>query len=185
MKRLFQRLFQKGLSFRRKMDQYQESITFAEAGEMTLTAEAHEENRQPGDQPGVLLVIGNDDTFSRRIIDYAMEMALRMSYRIVALNMAPVPEAAFKLLSPPSDSIREFEQSARQNAASFAQAAEEAGISFEHIVKFGETDAVIDAVAREYGGVEFVVSEPAEDQVGDRAAKENRPENQVYVYTMV
>lgn len=185
MKRLFQRLFHKGLTFRRKMDQYQESITFAEAGEMTPTAEAQEAVEQPADQPGVLLVIGNDDTFSRRIIDYALEMAQRMSYRIVALNMAPVPEAAFRLLSPPSDKIQEFEQSARQNAATFAEAAEEAGIPFEHIVKFGETDAVIDEVAREYGGVEFVVSEPAEDQAGDRAAREDRPQNQVYVYTMV
>ena len=185
MKRLFQRVFHKGLTFRRKMDQYQESITFAEAGEMTPTADAQEAVEQPADQPGVLLVIGNDDTFSRRIIDYALEMAQRMSYRIVALNMAPVPEAAFKLLSPQNDRIREFEESARQNAAPFAQAAEEAGIPFEHIVKFGETDAVIDQVAREYGGVEFVVSEPAENRAEERAEREDRPENQVYVYTMV
>jgi hypothetical protein len=133
----------------------------------------------------VLLVIGNEDTFSRRIIDYALEMAQRMSYRIVALNAAPVPEAALKLLSAANNKIQEFEQAARKNAAPFQQAAEKCNVPFEHIVKFGETDAIIQEVARDYGGIEFVVSEPAERQVSDRAANENRPEKQLYVYTMV
>lgn len=185
MRQWIRRLADKSRLLRNKMNQYQKSITFAEAGETEPGALSQKTAEQPAEQPGVLLVIGNEGAFSRRIMDYALDMAQRMSYRLVALSRAPVPEAAIKLLSPPKNKIEEFEQKAAQNAAAFAKAAENLGIPFEHIVKFGETDAVIQEVARQFGGVEFVVSEPAEEHTGDRAQMEDRPDNQVYVYTMV
>ncbi|MFP4225420.1 MAG: hypothetical protein ACLFRF_01715, partial [Desulfobacterales bacterium] len=98
MKPFFKRLITKTRSFRNKMDEYQESITFAEAGESGPAAAS--ETEQPEETPGLLLVIGNGNTFSRRIIDYALEMAQRMSYEILALNVAPLPEEAARLFAP-------------------------------------------------------------------------------------
>ncbi|MFP4532466.1 MAG: universal stress protein [Desulfobacterales bacterium] len=182
MKPFFKRLITKTRSFRNKMDEYQESITFAEAGESGPAAAS--ETEQPEETPGLLLVIGNGNTFSRRIIDYALEMAQRMSYEILALNVAPLPEEAARLFAPSTSKIQEFEEKSRENVKSFETAAREMGIPLTHAVKFGETDAVIQEVDKEYGPVEFVVSEPAAEQSVERPENENRPQKQVYVYSM-
>lgn len=183
MKPFFKRLLSKTQSFRKKMDAYQESITFAEAGESGLGS--IDETEQPAERPGLLLVIGNGNTFSQRMIDYALEMAQRMTYEILALNVAPLPEEAVKLFAPSSNKIQEFEEKSRENARAFETAAQEMGISITHAVKFGDTDSVIQQVSKEYGPIEFVVSEPSEDRAANRAENENRPEKQVYVYSMV
>jgi hypothetical protein len=183
MRALFKRLADKSRAFQKNMDQYQEAITFAEAGE--LKPNASSEAEAPAEQPGLLLVIGNGETFSRRMIDYALDMAQRMSYSILALNVAPLAEEAVRRFAPSSSKIQEFEEKSRDNAKAFEAAAREAGILFTHAVKFGETDAVIQAVEKEYGPVEFVVSEPAEERAEERPENENRPEKQLYVYSMV
>lgn len=183
MKAFLKRLFNKSRAFSEKMDVYQESITFAEAGETGPDADARPETET--EQPGLLLVIGNGDTFSRRMIDYALEMARRMSYPILALNIAPLHEEAVRMFAPPRSKIQEFEEKARENVRPFEAAARELGIEFSHTVKFGDTDSVIQEVGAEYGPIEFVISEPAEEQTAERPENENRPEKQLYVYSMV
>ncbi len=131
----------------------------------------------------VLLVVGNEDIFSPRLIEYALEMAQRMCYRIAALSVAPVSESALKKLPMP-EAVSEFEQRARQSAQQFAKAAEKEGIPFEHIVRYGQPDAVVEKVAKEFGNVEFVVSEPTGEQLADSVAGEGRSEKQLYVYSV-
>ncbi len=184
MKPFLKRLFNKTRSFRKKMDEYQESITFAEAGE-PMQSDTAAETEQPEEQPGLLLVIGNGNTFSQRVIDYALEMAQRMSYNILALNVAPLAQEAVRLFAPSKNKIEEFEEKSRENARSFEEAAQKMGIGFTHTVKFGDTDSVVQEVGKEYGPVEFVISEPSEDQAAERPENENRPEKQLYVYSMV
>ncbi len=114
-----------------------------------------------------LLVVGNEERFSDRLIDYALEMAERMSFRLVALSPAPFPESILDQ-DPLPARVSEFEQSARENAETFARAADEKGIPFEHVIRYGEPDAVPEQVAKEYGNVEFVVSEPTDQQAADQ-----------------
>ena len=130
---------------------------------------------------GVLLVVGNEDRFSDRLIDYALEMAERMSYRLVALSPAPFPES-IRNRDPMPERVSEFEQSARQNAEKFAKAAKEKGIPFEHVIRYGQPDAVAEQVAKEYGNVEFVVSEPTNQQLADQAPDSSG--KQLYVYSV-
>jgi len=183
MKNVWQKMVRKGRSLRDRMEDYQETITFAEAGEGTAAAAA--DNTAAEEQPGLLLVIGNGNTFSQRIIEYALEMAQRMSHEILALNMAPLPAETFTLLTPPRSKMKEFEEASRTNAQSFQEAAAAAGIPFQHTVKFGETEAVIEEVGKEYGLIDFVISEPERQEVARRPEKENRPEQQLHVYSMV
>jgi CheY-like chemotaxis protein len=131
----------------------------------------------------VLLVVGNEDVFSRRLIDYAIEMSQRMSYRIVALSVAPIPESALKKMPMP-DAVTEFEQRARQSVEEFAKAAEENGIPFEHVIRYGASDTVVENVAREFGNVEFVVSEPTGEQLAVSAPAQGHAEKQLYVYSV-
>ena len=130
---------------------------------------------------GVLLVVGNEERFSDRLVDYALEMAERMSYRLVALSPAPFPESIMKQ-DPIPARVSEFEQSARENAEVFARGAEEKGIPFEHVIRCGQSDAVAEQVAKEYGNVEFVVSEPTDQQLADQA---QCSPGKVCVYSMV
>ncbi len=183
MKPFLKRLLTKSRSIGNKMDKYQESLTFAEAGEPLQPAALPVEQKEA--KPGLLLVIGNGNSFSQRMIDYALEMAQRMAYEILALNVAPLPRETARLFAPSQNKIQEFEEGAKRNVRAFQEAAEQSGISFSHEVKFGETDSVIQEVDREYGPVEFVVSEPAEEQVAERPENENRPDKQIYVYSMV
>ncbi|MDY6823416.1 MAG: universal stress protein [Thermodesulfobacteriota bacterium] len=184
MKSLFHKLIARGRSVRDKMDEYQETLTFAEAGEPADEATVAD-SQQAQEQPGLLLVIGKGESFSRRIIDYALEMAQRMSYEILALNIAPVPRETFAFIGPSNGKIKEFEDRSRENVQAFRQTAEQHGISFRHTVKSGETDAVINELGKEYGTIEFVVSEPEAARVSERPEKENRPEKQLHVYSMV
>lgn len=184
MKSLFQKLMARGRSVRDKVEQYQEAITFAEAGEAP-SGVAADEAVQMEEHAGQLLVIGNGSAFSGRIIDYALEMAHRMAYDILALNIAPVPEETFAFLSPSRAQIKAFEEQSRQNVQSFQEAAQKKGIAFNHTVKCGETDAIIDQLAKAYGNIEFVVSEPENEQAAVRPEKEKRPEKQLHVYSMV
>ncbi len=184
MKMLFQKLITRGRSVRDKVEQYQDAITFSEAGGQSGDSEAVHAG-QAEEQPGVLLVIGDGNRFTRRIMDYALEMAQRMSYEILALNIAPLPEESFAFLAPSRSKIKEFEESSRENIRSFQEAAQQAGIGFHHTVRFGQTDAIIAELGKEYGQIEFVVAEPEKEQAAQRPETENRPENQLQVYSMV
>ncbi|MFP4040130.1 MAG: universal stress protein [Desulfosudaceae bacterium] len=183
MKKMLKKLVARGRFARDKMEQYQETITFSEAGQAESAA-ASPENVPAEEQPGLLLVIGNGNTFSRRLMDYALEMARRLSYEILALNIAPLPAETSTLLPPPQNKIREFEKQSEENARAFQEAARQAGVPFNHTVKFGETDTVIHEIDKEYGTIEFVISEPSREQVSNRPEKENRPEKQLHVYSL-
>ena len=86
---IFGRMRQKLSKAGKKMDKYQEAITFAEAGESEYAMETMAEQTEE-QQIMQLLVVGRESTFSKEIIDYALDMAQRMSYEILALNTAPL-----------------------------------------------------------------------------------------------
>jgi hypothetical protein len=169
-----------------RMEQYQEAITFAEAGqpenvrELLMTDEGEEKTAAK------LLVVGRESTFSREVIDYALEMAQRMSYEIVALNTAPLSCETYKLFSSSRNKIcQEFKNISQENAGVFRQAAERIGISVTHVVKFSEPNEALEEMKKEYGEIEFVISEAQEDQLTSRVEEGERARQDIFVYTMV
>jgi len=74
---IFGRIKQKLSRAGSKMEKYQEAITFAEAGESEYAMETMAEQREE-QEPTKLLVMGRESTFSKEIIDYALEMAQRV-----------------------------------------------------------------------------------------------------------
>ena len=95
---IFGRIKQKLSRAGNKMEKYQEAITFAQAGESEYAVDTMAEQIEE-QAPTKLLVMGRESTFSKEIIDYALEMAQRMSYDILALNTAPLSCETFKLFS--------------------------------------------------------------------------------------
>ena len=168
-----------------KMDKYQEAITFAEAGESDYATETMAEQRVE-QEPTRLLVMGRESDFSKEIIDYALDMAQRMSYEILALNTAPLSCETFKLFSSSRDQVcEEFKSMSEKNAGLFQEAAAEKGIPFDHVVMFSGPEEALESINREHKDIAFVVSESVEDREESRIEEGERLRRNLYVYSMV
>jgi gas vesicle protein len=134
-----------------------------------------------------LLVIGRESVFSNEIIDYAIEMAERLSYEIIALNTAPLSCDTFRLFSSSRRQICEdFESISKKNVIAFQNRAEEKGIPFMHVVKFSDSYEVLKVIKKEFGEFEFVVSEIEEDSEDAAAAVEGEtPKREITVYSIM
>lgn len=168
-----------------KMDKYQEAITFAEAGESDYATETMAEQREE-QEPTRLLVMGRESDFSKEIIDYALEMAQRMSYEILALNTAHLSCETFKLFSSSRNQVcEEFKSMSEKSAGLFQEAAAEKGIPFDHVVMFSEPEEALESINREHKDIAFVVSESVEDRAESRIQEGERLRRNLYVYSMV
>lgn len=168
-----------------KMDQDQEAITLAEAGEPEHAQQLFQ--KQPeAQQPAKLLVVGRESSFSGEIIDYALELSERMSYEIIALNTAPLSCETFKLFSSSRNEVcKEFKSLSEENVAIFQQAAAEKGIPFQHVIMYCETDEALEAVSKDFGEISFVVSESEEERVESRTEDGERLQRELVVYSIV
>ncbi len=165
-----------------KKDQSQEEITFDEAGQEALGQEALQTEPEAARK---LVVVGRESVFSEGIIDYALEMAERMSYEIVALNTAPLSCETFKLFSSSHNKICEdFEGLSKKNVRAFQEAAEKKGIPFTHVVKFNESYEVLKEIRNEIGGFEFVVSESEDQAAVSRLENGEKAKSEIFVYSM-
>lgn len=182
---IFGRIKQKLSRAGNKMDKYQEAITFAEAGESDYAMETMAEQRVE-QEPTRLLVMGRESDFSKEIIDYALDMAQRMSYEILALNTAPLSCETFKLFSSSRDQVcEEFKSMSEKNAGLFQEAAAEKGIPFDHVVMFSGPEEALESINREHKDIAFVVSESVEDRGESRIEEGERLRRNLYVYSMV
>jgi hypothetical protein len=182
---IFGRIKQKMSRAGNKMEKYQEAITFAQAGVSEYAMETMAEQREE-QAPTKLLVMGKESTFSKEIIDYALEMAQRMSYDILALNTAPLSCETFKLFSSSRDQVcEEFKSMSEKNAGLFQKAAAEKGIPFGHIVMFSEPEEALESINKEHRNIAFVVSETVEDRADSRIEEGERLRTNLFVYSMV
>jgi len=186
MTKIFGKLSSRVRKFTGRMDRYQEAITFAEAGQLEHVQELLITEEEEQKTAAKLLVVGRESTFSREIIDYALEMAQRMSYEILALNTVALSCETFKLFSLSSNKLcQEFREISEENVRVFREEAEKIGLSFSHAVKFIEPDEALEEMKREYKDIEFVISEAEEEQVTRRVEEGERARRDIFVYTMV
>ncbi|MFH2204959.1 MAG: response regulator [Elusimicrobiota bacterium] len=120
---------------------------------------------EKGDLPesgGKLLVLGYEGGFSRKLMEYALDLSKRMSYSIVALNAAGFDSTSFNKFPKARERVcTDFREISEKNAALFRQLAEKEGIPFAHVVKCIGRDEAIDQVTAEIGPVDYIVSESA------------------------
>lgn len=185
MARIFERLKNRLAKITGRMDRYQEAITFAEAGQ---TNHAHQlvHAKEIHQSPGKLLVVGRESIFNKEMIDYALDMAQRLSYEILALNTAPLTCETFKLLPAERSRVcQEFRSLTEKNIKHFQQEAQKRAIPFTHVIKFSEKEQALAEITREFSDIEFVVSDAEEDRTAERAAQGERPKQEIYVYSIV
>ena len=180
-KSMFKRIGKVLGKFRKTVDNYQEQITFAEAGSFEFIEEQQEVNEI---QPSKLLVVGNQANFSDKIIEYAIEMAKRLSYDIIALNTAPFSCNTMSLFSTHQKKLcNDFSELARTNVSKFEEKAKENGLSFKHIIMFNTLDEAQKEVFKEHKNISFIISNEIEDRVTSEDRKQL--ENRVFVYSMI
>jgi predicted S18 family serine protease len=130
------------------------AVAFAEAGE-------HETVQRMMDTSidcKKMLVIGREDSFSRLLTEYALNMAKRMEFEIIALSCTeePLTLAAAEL----AEATELFKSNSTANTALFLQQATEKGIQFGHIAEVGNQDAIVEKLHAEHPGMRYVLTEP-------------------------
>jgi hypothetical protein len=149
------------------------------------TGAAESENRVDRIE-GRLVVMGHESMFSDEVIGYAIDMAKRMSYEILALNSAPLSCDSFGLFSTSRNKLcQEFRSISEKNAAAFRQIAETERVPFVHVVKFDEPEQALASLQNEYDQIEFVIADEQPQVAMDRAAESNRPKRELLVYSMI
>jgi len=168
-----------------RIEDCQGAITFAEAGTSHPEATSMETTCK-NHKAAKLLVMGQESAFSKEIVDYALEMAQRMSYDILALSTAPLSCETFKLFSSSHSKVCEdFRHLSEENTRPFKQAAAALRIPFKHVVMFNEPEAALDSITRKDKNISFVISETIEDRDVNRQESTAQLRPSLYVYSVV
>ena len=113
---------------------------------------------------GILLVLGRETEFPGVLMEYALEMAERLAYEVMALNAAGLSKDLLRAFPSARESLwQDFRTHSEENAAAFRAAAAEMGVPFSHVVKSSGPDDAIQEVQHEVGAIDFVVSEPVDN----------------------
>lgn len=168
-----------------KIEEHQQAITFAEAGQQEYAESLLQKKKvEKIKKPRKLIVVARKSAFSRELIDYSLEMALRMSSNLVALNTAPFSIEALMFLSSSRDKMcQEFQELSEKNARLFQEEANRKGVHFEHLVKFTGIDEALEEIGEEVQ-IDLVISENEGKEVAARIEKGERSRRDFIVYTM-
>ncbi|MFC1523519.1 hypothetical protein ACFL6N_01885 [Thermodesulfobacteriota bacterium] len=145
-------------AFVKKHGKIAEAITFAEAGEheyaKILAGEVFRKKPQ-------ILVVGEHNGFSETLVKYAVGMAERLSYDIVALSV----------LTPPGKGHNEELETdvyseALTSADIFNNKLASISIGFQHVIKFGDLHRTIKTTYQEMARVAYVLMPPGSSALG-------------------
>lgn len=131
--------------------------------EQVTPTETSETARTTGDgvpRQGRLLVFGREAEFSEALIEYALEMAERLSYEVLALNAAGFSKESLRSFPSARERVcQDFRIASEENVVPFREAAAKKSIPFSHIVTFSGSDEATQEIQQEVGQIDFVVSE--------------------------
>ncbi|MFC1813679.1 hypothetical protein ACFL03_13425 [Thermodesulfobacteriota bacterium] len=139
----------------KRLETYTIAAAFAEAGLQDAARELLQERPK-------ILVVGEADQFSDPLIDYAIGLAKRMTYEIIALNCASIDFGTSKKSEPyQKEMFKNFQASAANGARVFAARAAEEGIPFQHVVKSGNVESCVRKLERKTSRLQFVLKDLA------------------------
>ncbi len=133
----------------------------SEAGPPSQDFTARGPTRRDGENKKIL-VMSREPRFSEGVVDYAVNLADRLEYDLIALNVGP-DAAPAGIFHYPLERYRrwQFRQQARATAAALAARARRHGVGFEHVVQFGEVRQVLDRLNNTKRRIEFVINASA------------------------
>lgn len=171
----------------KRIDQYQEAISFAQAGAADEALEALQvKQSSPVQEKSKLLVLAQGDHFPGDMREYALEMAQRLGYEIIALNTAPVKRETWRFFNLEGKKLRqEFKAAAEENFTVFQQEAEKCDVPVLHVVKFMDKEDALEEMKQEFQDLDFIISdvEPLQPKLENEQAV-NRPRRELCVYAL-
>ena len=145
-------------NFRESYDTQMEAMALAEAGAHDLAQKAIVRD---GMERPKILVVGREDIFTECVIDYAISLADRLGYDIIAMNVSTVMGHSGRFLSPFKMHLREeFEMRANEAVEVLREKAVAKGIHCEHVVRFSTLNKAVEELHHEIRRIEFVITEP-------------------------
>jgi hypothetical protein len=133
-----------------------------------------------------LVVATLESRFSDDMVEYALDMAKRMDYGIIAVNAANLTHDVTSFFSTTQEELyADFKETAAKNVAPFEAQAEKLGLKFAHTTSQANVDHAIDDITKECGHIEFIISEnkrPA--AIRDAAVNQNRIAQRLCVYSV-
>ena len=147
----------KRLDVARRLERYAEAAALAQAGLQDVAQEIirHEIRERPK-----ILVVAREDGFSRPLVEYAVGLAKRMKYEIVALNCAPLTTEAPEKHSPYGEELlKEFKARAAKAVELLASRASEEGVPLRHVVKSGGLSSCVRELEKEVSRLNLVLTE--------------------------
>jgi hypothetical protein len=131
-----------------------EQMEAIETMDRNRAEEADERNRSRRK----ILVVGKDDLFTEDMTEYAIQLAGRLKYDILAVNVGtewdecPVSGQGAQL-------CERFKRRAVEAGGILGRKAAQSGIHCEHIVKFGRLGKAVEEINHQVKRIEFVVTE--------------------------
>jgi hypothetical protein len=123
---------------------------------------AHEGQETPP-KPEVsrkILVVGKGETLDAEAVDYAVNLAERLGYDLIALNVNTTLGQKGRFFSPYKYHLREkFAQRARAAGEALKKKVALRGVNFEQVVKFGDLGRAVAEVNRQIKRIEFVITQ--------------------------
>lgn len=133
-----------------------------------------------------LVVATLESRFSEEMVNYALDMAQRMDYGIIAVNAANLTHDLASFFSAPQEKLyADFKETAVKNVVFFQEKAAELGLKFAHTISQADVDHAIADITKECGQIEFIISEnknPA--QIRDTAVNQDRIAQRLCVYSV-
>lgn len=127
------------------------------AGNPTAAARTLSRMMDQKKSPTKILVV-EEGSYSRPMINYALKMAQRLDCEIVALDVTAEPLQHTG--ERQEQQMARFFDTAERNVSSFLEEAGEMGIKIDHVMKIGERERVISELSAKDAGIRYVLSEP-------------------------
>ena len=105
-------------------------------------------------------MVGQGETLDAEVMDYAVNLAERLGYDLIALSVNPALGQKGRFFSPYRQHLREkFTQRALAAGEALKRKLALKGINFEQVVKFGDLGQAVADVNRQIKRIEFVITQ--------------------------
>lgn len=106
-----------------------------------------------------ILVVGRESGFGEAVLDYAMNLAERLGYDLILMNVGPGEAGGGVFHSPYRRYLQEkFKRQAKSSAGLIEPKVRRKGLSLEHLVRFGDLGQAVETLNHEKRRIEFVIN---------------------------
>jgi hypothetical protein len=117
------------------------------------------QDRPPANENRKILVVSCEPGFSESVVDYALNLAERLGYDLIAMNVG-LDEAPTGVMASTYRRFLQgkFKRQARVATARIASEARRKSLGFQHLVQFGDLGRAVEALNQEKRRIEFVLN---------------------------